>query len=1624
MKTRTLKYMMTAVLLLGATVAVAGSQPRKVKVKSVVKASAGMKKASSQQRTISSASALVGTYTAVGGNQRNVASWPVTITTDNSTSNKVWLANLSPHFYEADYQAPTYNYFYGTLNSSKTELHIPVGQRMTGTYSFTGNGTQYNNQIVYIGAYDEYNCSEGYINVHEDDIVLRIENNGSRLVVTDSIFFYSVGSDNTFWMLDEVYNNTVLTKEAGQDDGVITLTTAGTLDTKVSGTETSLVIRGPLNSADLKVLRDMCVNKNLTSLDISGANIVGGNTTKYYSDYSATDNDVLPKYLFYNSKLETLVLPSSIKELDNYCFAYSSGLTTITIPASVTNLTSYCFYGCSALTAIYVENGNTNYTHYSGVLYTKDGKTLVKYPEGKSGTSYTVNSGVTSISNQAFANAKLTSVTLPTTLKELGYSVFSYSALTTLSIPASVTTVTTSTFSAMSSLTSFSVASGNTVLSNDSRGVLFDKNKTVLKAYPQGNTSTTYTIPSTVTEVEYDAFWTNRYLTKITLPDNVTTIGGYAFGTCHSLKEINIPAKVTKFGDYAFNSSTLESVTSAITSPTAIDETVFNSITTSAILYVPAGTKSKYQSLTGWNKFTNIVEQGGGGGGSTGNVTYSNGVMTVTLTTAGTLQSSIANSGYSTANVTELVVTGPLNGADLKVIRELTTTGSVTKLRLTKDGKTARIVGGDPTKYYSSYTAENDNVLPAYLFYESKLTNIYLPNTIKSIESSCFASSKSLVDLSIPASVTSVSSSFVNECSALTTFYVESGSSSYEAYNGVLYTKDLKTLVRYPEGLTATSFTVRSGVTTIGNYAFYRTKPTTVNLPAQLTKISDDAFQYTKMTSLSLPSSLKEFGSDVFWYCSLTTLTIPASVTTVSTSSFSAMQALTSFTVASGNTILSTDSRGALFDKNKTILKAYPQGNTSTTYTIPSTVTEIEYDAFWTNKNLKKITLPDNVTSVGGYAFSSCQSLEEINIPAKVTKFGNYAFNSSKLISVTSAITSPTAIDESVFGNITTNATLYVPTGTKSKYQSLTGWNKFTNIVEQGGSTTPTATGNGTLSSPYNAVAASNVGLGLSVGAQSSQKYYIKGKISSIRYSFSNEYGTATFYISDDGTTANQFLVYATFYLENKPWVTGNPQIAIGDEVIIYGNIYNYNGTPETADKKSYVYSHNGITSLGAGVTFNNGTMTLTMSSAGTLQSAIANSGYSAANVKELVITGPINGTDVRYIRQLAGINYSNSAVTATLESLNLDNANIVAGGDYYKSSSYATSDNVVGLSMFADTKLKFISLPKTATTIMSQAFGNCKQLIGVTVHDKVTSIPSNLFNDCSALCYIDWKPTRSLTSGMLPTSSTRNPNLLIYVTSSSYAPYTSPNVVIGSVATKVTLTNGYAFWAPREFTANDISYSRSFTKTTGSGSAQGWETITLPFQPTKISHATKGELVPFGRWSGVSDTKKPFWLYGFGSSGFTASNYLYANQPYIIAMPNNTMYDDAYRVNGMVTFSATSATVKVSSLAVGTTNGVRTLRPTYEAVAAAYDKYVLNANGSQFITYRAANPFEAYFTTTESNARGVIDIFEDLPTGMDMIPTVDTVDTPEKIYDLQGRKVATPQRGIYIKDGRKVIVK
>lgn len=101
------------------------------------------------------------------------------------------------------------------------------------------------------------------------------------------------------------------------------------------------------------------------------------------------------------------------------------------------------------------------------------------------------------------------------------------------------------------------------------------------------------------------------------------------------------------------------------------------------------------------------------------------------------------------------------------------------------------------------------------------------------------------------------------------------------------------------------------------------------------------------------------------------------------------------------------------------------------------------------------------------------------------------------------------------------------------------------------------------------------------IGTEASAKdFYVKGKISSIKFEYSAKYGTATYNISDDGSTGTEFTVYGSYYFDNKNWQEGQTQIAVGDEVVVCGKIINYNGnTPEFADKKNYLVSLNGKTS-------------------------------------------------------------------------------------------------------------------------------------------------------------------------------------------------------------------------------------------------------------------------------------------------------------------------------------------------------------------------------------------------------------------------------------------------------------
>lgn len=138
-----------------------------------------------------------------------------------------------------------------------------------------------------------------------------------------------------------------------------------------------------------------------------------------------------------------------------------------------------------------------------------------------------------------------------------------------------------------------------------------------------------------------------------------------------------------------------------------------------------------------------------------------------------------------------------------------------------------------------------------------------------------------------------------------------------------------------------------------------------------------------------------------------------------------------------------------------------------------------------------------------------------------------------------------------------------------------------------GGGSGDEAKGTGTLDDPYNpagaAAAVANLTWTSTTEYQTTDEVYVKGKISKIAdkgtYNDGGTYGNATFYITETGeSTGTEFYVYRILYLGNKKYVTGQTDIKVGDEVVIYGKLMNYRGnTPETASG-CYLYSLNGET--------------------------------------------------------------------------------------------------------------------------------------------------------------------------------------------------------------------------------------------------------------------------------------------------------------------------------------------------------------------------------------------------------------------------------------------------------------
>ena len=283
-----------------------------------------------------------------------------------------------------------------------------------------------------------------------------------------------------------------------------------------------------------------------------------------------------------------------------------------------------------------------------------------------------------------------------------------------------------------------------------------------------------------------------------------------------------------------------------------------------------------------------------------------------------------------------------------------------------------------------------------YAFYNSGITNIKLPESLKTIGENAFASCKALTEFTTTASIGNYA---FNSCTALSSVTIKGGS-FIDDYS-FSYCSKLKTV------------TIEDGLTSIGASAFRSSGIESISLPSSLVSIEQNAFQDCRsLNNITLPSSLVSIGQNAFQNCSsLNNITLPSSLENLGTQVFLDCTSLEKV-----------------------------EFNLGITYVPNST--------FKGCTSLKDVKLSPKTKEIRSYAFQNCTGLEEFHLPPYLTKIETDAFSGcTNINSIYAYMPDVPAIEASTFANYATS-NLYAPAFLWGAYYIDNGWNKFLNVLK------------------------------------------------------------------------------------------------------------------------------------------------------------------------------------------------------------------------------------------------------------------------------------------------------------------------------------------------------------------------------------------------------------------------------------------------------------------------------------------------------------------------------------------------------------------------------------------------
>ena len=485
------------------------------------------------------------------------------------------------------------------------------------------------------------------------------------------------------------------------------------------------------------------------------------------------------------TNLATVTLSSSVKTIGQYAFANCSKLEAITIPASVETINHYAFNGCSALTKVVLEDGENDLTIGRGsksVGYFYDGNYNYFYPlfpQSLKELYLGRNLIYTSITGSPFASSALTKVGIGSKVTAIPeYTFYNNYDINEVNYDGTITEWCNITFA-------------------NQYATPFGQSSSAILSLKEGTLQNQVVIPEGATKIGAYAFYGQNGVLNVTIPSTMTIIEPYA---------------LQGFSDVYINATNI------------IDLQNTNSFSDFANIYVPNNVATNYKNAAVWTDIKDRI--------------YPKGFLDVSVQLIAMGDSpallpalnalAVSDGEYKISTLTNLKITGTMNGWDILMIR--TKMPNLRHLDLTE----AEILDNDGGKeYYQGYHTTK-NTISAYSFYNlTNLRSVKLPQNITSIDSRAFYGCSNLKEVKfMPSTCTSIGSeAFANS------------------------------------GLT--SIEIGEGVKTIGSNAFSNCyNLSELILCRGLEEIGSSAFSYcSNLRKLELPTTLKRINSSAFYSC-------------------------------------------------------------------------------------------------------------------------------------------------------------------------------------------------------------------------------------------------------------------------------------------------------------------------------------------------------------------------------------------------------------------------------------------------------------------------------------------------------------------------------------------------------------------------------------------------------------------------------------------------------------------------------------------------------------------------------------------------------------------------------------